>query len=87
MLPDRIQPVVYYGIYILGKNSKIFGQVPESISDQLKAGTDGVDLAIEQIAHLMRRGIYRFYIMPPIYSGGLRGYESAAKVINFFKSK
>ena len=83
--PHGIKPVVYYGIYILGRNSNIFGRVPANIRGQLNSGTDGVDLAIEQISDLMQRGIHRFYVMPPIYSGGFRDYESASKVINSFK--
>ena len=87
VLPGAVKPLIYYGIYILGKESKVFGQAPAHIAEQLKSGADGIDLAIEQISTLMRRGIHRFYIMPPVYSGGVRDYESASTVINFFKSK
>ena len=55
--------------------------MPESISQDLDKGRDGLDIALELLAELQEIGIKRIYLIAPILKGGARDYEAAQAVI------
>jgi homocysteine S-methyltransferase len=77
---DLAQPV-FFGLQVLVKGGVLFSNVPESISQDLDKGRDGLDIALELLAELQELGIKRIYLIAPILKGGARDYEAAQAVI------
>lgn len=73
---------IFYGLQILSDKSSItFGNVPRSVRRDLENGRDGSEIAIEWLHKLMKHGLSKFYLIPPILNDGVRNYEAAQKVI------
>lgn len=85
LFENTIEPSIYYGIYVLEKNSRTFGTVPLHIKRELEMGTPGFKLAIDQISKLHAQGIHKFYLIPPILKGGVKDYKSISLVINAYR--
>jgi 5,10-methylenetetrahydrofolate reductase len=74
-------PPVFFGVQILAKDGIIFGNVPDHTKTELESGRSGEEIALEVIQGLIDRGIRTVYLVPPIFRGGRRDYDSAARVI------
>jgi homocysteine S-methyltransferase len=77
---ELTQPV-FFGLQVLVKGGVLFSNVPESISQDLDKGRQGLDIALELLAELQELGIKRIYLIAPILKGGARDYEAAQAVI------
>ena len=69
---------------MIAPGSRAFSPVPQSIRDSLLAGACPVDIAIRTVNSFIEAGITAFYLMPPIFPGGVRDYRSAAQVLDHF---
>ena len=76
---------VFYGLQILQKNSSAFGNIPNSILNDLNAGRSGSEIAIELLHQFISEGIKGIYLVPPILKGGVRDYEAAQRVLSEFE--
>jgi len=74
-------PTVFLGVQILAKDGIIFGNVPDQTKTELESGRSGEEIALEVIQGLIDQGIRTIYLVPPIFRGGRRDYDSAARVI------
>lgn len=77
---DLSQPV-FFGVQVLVKGGVIFSTVPEQIREDLEAGRDGTDIALQLLLDFSGLGIKRIYLVPPILKGGARDYQAAQSVI------
>ena len=78
-------PNVFWGIQILGQDNFSFSHIPDNLKNDLNKGRSGIDIAIEQINLLLLQKMRLIYLIPTIFPNGTRDYESAQKVIEFFK--
>ena len=72
---------ILWGIQIMSKGSISFANVPDRITRDLGLGQSGYEIALEMIHKYFEIGINHFYLVPPIFQGGRRDYESAQAVI------
>ena len=72
---------IIWGIQIMSKGSISFANVPDHINKELDLGNSGYEIALEMIHRYLEIGINYFYLVPPIFQGGRRDYESAQAVI------
>lgn len=77
---------IFFGIQMVARGSRSFSAVPQWVRDELNAGVASSDIAIRAIQAFLAAGITDFYLMPPIFPGGARDYQSAAQVIERFKA-
>ena len=75
---------IFFGIHMIAVGGRSFTPVPQSVTDRLEAGIEPADLASQTIERFIAAGITTFYLMPPIFPGGRRDYESARKVLERF---
>ena len=80
------QPV-FYGLQVLIQDGVIFSGVPEEVRRDLEKGRPGTDIATELLDQLLRSGIKRIYLVPPILKGGARDYEAAQVVLEGAKGR
>ena len=77
---------MFFGVQILVNGGVAFAPVPESLSLDIEIGRSGVDAAIEMISRFLRIGVNCFYLIAPIYRGGMRDYSAARNVMASFES-
>ena len=77
---DLTVPVMW-GVQIMSKDSISFTHVPDQVTKELALGNSGYEIALEMIHKYLEIGIKDFYLVPPIFRGGRRDYESAQAVI------
>ena len=82
---EELSSPVFYGLQILDKDGIVFGDVPESITQELNKGRAGTDIALEMLSDFVAAGIRNVYLIPPILKGGVRNYEAAQQVVESFK--
>ena len=76
---------VYYGLQVLERDGIIFGDVPQTMKDDLDKGRPGVDIALELLRSFLDQGYANIYLIPPILKGGVRDYEAAGKLVQASK--
>lgn len=76
-----IEIPIMWGVQIKTKDSLSFTDVPDWITEDLDLGRSAFDIALQVVDSYQDNGITDFYIVPPIYSGGRRDYESAQALI------
>ena len=72
---------VLYGVQVLVQGGLVFGNVPDSMRNDLESGRPGPEIAVELLHSLMDAGCDAFYVIPPILKGGARDYEAAQEVL------
>ena len=72
---------IMWGVQIKTKDSLSFTYVPDWITEDLDLGRAAFDIALQVVCSYQDIGITDFYIVPPIYRGGRRDYESAQALI------
>jgi 5,10-methylenetetrahydrofolate reductase len=77
---DLEQPV-FWGLQVMARDGVSFSNVPAALKQQLDAGRDGAELALELLHAFRAAGIHGIYIVPPIMRGGARDYPAAQRVI------
>ena len=82
---EKLSRPLFLGLQVLDAKGLIFGEVPESIREDLDRGRDGTDIAIELLHQFVAEGVTNIYLVPPILRGGLRDYEAAQKVLEASK--
>ena len=82
---QELSQPIFYGIQVLVSEGIIFGDVPESIKEDLEKGRDGAEIAIELIRTFIDSGLKSIYLIPPILRGGARDYEAAQRVLEGFR--
>ena len=75
---------IFFGIQMVAVGGRSFAPVPRDVWDRLEAGAEPADLASQTIEHFVAAGVKTFYLMPPIFPGGRRDYESASRVLERF---
>lgn len=73
-------PVVW-GLQILAKDGVVFSNVPAEAREQLAAGRDAVELALQTYEELRAAGVVGFYLVSPIMRGGARDYEAGRRFL------
>ena len=77
---------MFFGVQILVNGGVAFTPVPEYLRLDIENGQSGVDAAIEMISRFLRIGVNCFYLIAPIYRGGMRDYSAARNVMASFES-
>ena len=77
---------IFAGVQVLDPTGIDFGNIPDTIRRDLNAGRPGLDIAKELAHELWSAGITNFYVIPPIRPRGVRGYTSAADLIDFIRT-
>ena len=72
---------IMWGVQIMSRDSISFTDVPEQVTKELALGNAGYEIALDMIHKYQEIGINHFYLVPPIFPGGRRDYESAQAVI------
>ena len=75
---------IFFGIQMAAPGSRSFTPMPQSVRECLNAGGSPAHIAVHAIDAFIAEGLTSFYLMPPIYPGGARDYQSAAHVIDHF---
>ncbi len=75
---------IFFGIQIVAVGGRAFVPIPRDVRHKLEAGAEPADLASQTIKHFIAAGVKTFYLMPPIFPGGRRDYESARQVLERF---
>ena len=83
---EKLSSPLFLGLQVLDAKGLIFGEVPESIREDLDRGRDGTDIAIELLHQFVAAGVTNIYLVPPILRGGLRDYEAAQRVLEASQS-
>ena len=83
---DSPLPPVFVGVQIPMKGGVDFGNVPDRIRRDLEAGRSGMDISKEVARTLCNSGIRTFYVVPPIFRSGRRGYDEANELIEYIRS-
>ena len=81
---DRM-PVLFAGVQILAADGVDFGNVPEPLKHELRAGRSGLKVAKWYAHELWEAGCRCFYVVPPVLSGGRRDYEQARDLVDYLK--
>ena len=82
---DTPLPPIFAGVQIPVAGGVDFGNVPDGIRRDLESGRSGLDLAKEVAAGLWDGGVRRFYVVPPIFRSGRRGYDEADELIEYIR--
>ncbi len=77
---------MFFGIQVLVNGGVAFAPVPDSLRLDIESGRSGVDAAKEMISRFLRIGINCFYLISPVYRGGMRDYSAASKVMASFEN-
>ena len=77
---------MFFGVQVLVKGGVAFAPVPDSLRLEIESGRSGVDAAKEMISRFLRIGVNCFYLIAPVYRGGMRDYSAARKVMASFES-
>ena len=77
---------MFFGVQVLVKGGVAFAPVPDSLRLEIESGRSGVDAAKEMISRFLRVGVNCFYLIAPVYRGGMRDYSAARKVMASFES-
>ena len=77
---------MFFGVQVLVKGGVAFAPVPDSLRLEIESGRSGVDAAKEMISRFLGIGINCFYLIAPVYRGGMRDYSAARKVMASFES-
>ena len=88
-LADAIEhsplPPIFAGVQIPMAGGVDFGNVPDRIRKDLEAGRSGLDLAKEVAGELWDGGVRTFYVVPPIFRSGRRGYDEADELVAYIR--
>ena len=79
------QPV-FHGVQVVAQDGVIFSSVPQWVTDALKKGRSGEDIALQVLNQFSESGLRSIYLVPPIMRGGRRDYEAAQAVLEGFRS-
>ena len=86
-LNERFERPLFVGLQILASNSPTFGKVPNKIKKELESGRDGVSIAMELYDKFVSKGFRNIYLIPPIFKGGTRDYNSAQTLLSYMTTK
>ena len=81
---EALTQPIFCGVQVLVPDGLTFGEMPGWVADGLAKGRDGTDIAVELIGRYADAGHRNVYLVPPIFKGGRRDYESAARVLQAF---
>ena len=81
---EALTQPIFCGVQVLVPDGITFGEIPDWATGGLAKGRDGVDIAVELIGRYADAGHNTVYLVPPIFKGGRRDYESAARVLQAF---
>ena len=82
---DAPLPPIFAGVQIPMAGGVDFGNVPDGIRRDLEAGRLGLDVAKEVVAGLWDGGVRTFYVVPPIFRSGRRGYDEADELVEYIR--
>ncbi len=78
-------PPLFHGVQVFDAGGVNFGNVPDRIIQELRAGGDGLEAAKRLARELWDTGVRHFYVVPSILRGGARDYARASELINYIK--
>lgn len=78
---EEAAPPIFYGLQVMAKDSLVFGDVPEWVTDDLEKGRTGADIALQVLSDFTGAGFRTIYLIPPILRGGRRDYDAAQAVL------
>ncbi|MBH52199.1 MAG: hypothetical protein CL785_03485 [Chloroflexi bacterium] len=79
---NDLQVPVFWGIQILVKNGLRLGEIPKNLEKAIESDEDMLPYAINQVQSYLDFGVRGLYVVPPIYRGGRRDYDSAARLLD-----
>lgn len=83
---NKVSVPIFLGLQVLDLSSLVFGEVPETIKQDLEYGRTGVDIAAELLCQFLAAGVRNIYLIPTILRGGLRNYTTAQMVVETYKA-
>lgn len=78
---EALSVPLFCGVQVMTPESIVFGEVPTWVTDDLSKGRPGQDLAGDVLSRFVEHGFRTIYLVPPIFRGGARDYETAQLVI------
>ena len=81
---EQLGRPIFCGVQVPVPDGVTFGKLPDWVASGMDRGRDGVDMAVELIERYAEAGYRNVYLVPPIFRGGRRDYESAARVLRAF---
>ena len=85
-IEDSPLPPIFAGVLVPMLGGVDFGNVPDRVRNELEAGRSGLDIAKEVAGKLWDSGVRTFYVVPPIFRSGRRGYAEANELIEYIRS-
>ena len=82
---ERPSVPIFFGVQMVAPGGRVFSPIPQSVRDDLDRGAPAAEIAIDCIERFLAAGISAFYLMPPIFPGGARDYQSAQSVLTHFR--
>ena len=82
---ERPSVPIFFGVQMTAPGSRSFSPIPQPVRYDLDRGVPSTEIAIRAIESFLAAGIDAFYLMPPIFPGGARDYQSAQSVLTHFK--
>ena len=82
---DSPLPPIFAGVQIPMAGGVDFGNTPDRVLEELDAGRPGLDIAKEAARALYDGGVRTFYVVPPIFRSGRRGYAEANELIAYIR--
>lgn len=76
---------IFFGVHMAAQGSRSFSTAPKSVLDELEAGAAPSEVGIRTINSFIDQGMRDFYLLPPVFPGGWRDYESARQVLDYHK--
>ena len=81
---EEVGRPIFCGVQVPVPGGVTFGNLPDRVTAEMDGGRDGADIAVELIERYAEAGYRNVYLVPPIFRGGRRDYESAARVLKAF---
>ena len=84
---EELAAPIFFGVQIMAVNGRSFGETPQWVSDDLRAGRSGNDIALQVLDALFAAGLNSIYLLPLILPGGARDYDTAQEALRRFNSR
>ena len=84
---EELATPVFFGVQILAAGGRSFGEAPQWVSLDLRAGRSGSDIAAQVLDAFFAAGLKSIYLLPLILPGGARDYDTAQETLRRFNSR
>lgn len=78
---EELSSLISCGVQVVVEDGVTFGDVPDSVTSDLRRGRSGEDLAVELASRYLELGFRSLYLLAPVFRGGRRDYAACQRVI------